>query len=402
MEEKIFKCENCGSSMEFDVKPQNLKCPNCDKIIEIIDDKSTIVEHTLTLEDRETIKTSVKTSSTMECKGCGAHVEVEADCTAVECPYCGSSYVLAEKQEEVLVPDGVIPFKIEKVEVSKMIKKWISGRWLAPNKLKTLYQNDKVQGLYVPYWTFDSMVDCPYTAMGGRDRQVAYEDDEGKTKYKTETDWYFTQGRINHFFDDVQVNASKNMKDSLIRGIEPFNTKNVSTYSPNYLSGFSSETYSIGLEEGNIEAKNRMRNSLYPMAEEEVRRHYDKVKDVNLKPYFYGETYKHVLLPVYATSYGYNSKNYTVLINGETGRMKGDYPKSPVKIALLVILALIIAAMGAYFYNSNEENTGSYDNKICVAQQFDDKNTINYVYKGIEEVSSQEVYIHGVVFKSVF
>ncbi len=207
MEERIYKCENCGGTMEFDVKTQNLKCPNCDNIIEIIDDNAAVVEHTLTLEDRETIKASEKTTSTMECKGCGAHVEVAADCTAVKCPYCGSNYVLAEKQEEVLVPDGVIPFKIEKVEVSQMIKKWIKGRWLAPNKLKTLYQSDKVQGLYVPYWTFDSMVDCPYTAMGGRNRQVAYKDSDGKTKYKTETDWYFTQGRIYYFFDDIQVNA---------------------------------------------------------------------------------------------------------------------------------------------------------------------------------------------------
>lgn len=401
MEEQIYKCEGCGSTMEFDVKTQNLKCPNCGNIIEIIDNKTNVVEHTLTLEDKETIKVSMKTSSTMECKGCGSHVEVAPDCTAVECPYCGSSYVLAEKQEEILVPDGVIPFKIEKVEISQMIRKWIKSRWLAPNKLKTLYQGDKIQGLYVPYWTFDSRVDCPYTAMGGRDRHVTYKDSEGKTQHRIETDWYFTTGRIKHFFDDVQVSASRNMKASLIEGIEPFNTKEVASYSPNYLSGFSSESYSIGLNEGNIEAKDRMKDSLHSMAEDEVRMHYDKVMDVKLQPNFYNETYKHVLLPVYATSYSYNGKNFNVLINGETGRMKGDYPKSPVKIAILVILSLIIAVLGVYFYNNYEENNDSYHSKAYVSQEVYDNNRVDYTYSEKEEVNSQEVCTYGVIFKSI-
>lgn len=386
MEEKSYKCKNCGSIMEFDVKTQKLKCRNCDNIMEIKDDKTAVVEHTLTLVDREKIKVSMKTSNTMVCQGCGAHIEVASDCTAVECPYCGSNYVLAEKQEEVLVPDGVIPFKIEKVEVSQMMKKWIKGRWLAPNKLMTLYQNDKVQGLYVPYWTFDSEADCPYTAQGGNDREVEYTDSQGKTQHRTETDWYYTSGRINHFFDDIEVSASKNMKESLIRGIEPFNTKQVSSYTPDYLSGFSSESFSIDLQEGNVKAKKIMMNSLLHMAEEEVLRQYDHVRDVVLNPSFYDETYKYVLLPVYATSYAYNGKNYKVLINGETGKMKGEYPLSPVKITIIVIIIILITALFFYSKNSNEAKKTGCNNKVYVAQQVYDNNAPssikNLIFRG--------------------
>ncbi|ADL50344.1 hypothetical protein [Clostridium cellulovorans] len=401
MDKESYKCECCGGTMEFDVKTQKLKCPNCDNMIEIIDNKNFVIEHKFTLIDRETIKVSMKNSSTMECQGCGAHVEVASDCTAVSCPYCGSSYVLAEKQEEILIPDGVIPFKVEKAEIAQMMRKWIYSRWLAPNKLKALYENDKIQGIYVPYWTFDAMVDCPYTAMGGRDRQVAYQDREGKVHYRTETDWFFTKGRINYFFDDVQVTASRNMNPSLINGIEPFTTKDIASYSPSYLSGFSAETYSIGLEEGNIEAKKKMRNELHRMAEKEVTRHYDRVREVRLNPSFYDETYKHVLLPVYATSYSYNGKNYHVLINGETGKMKGDYPKSPFKIAILVIFAMIIAAIILYLKNHSEIRKVSFNNNIYQTQLSNSQNIFNNIYEEVNKFNNQEVYIHGVIFKSV-
>jgi hypothetical protein len=41
-------------------------------------------------------------------------------------------------------------------------------------------------------------------------------------------------------------------------------------------------------------------------------------------------------------SYLYGTKTYQVLVNGYDGRMAGQYPKSPWKIALLVLLAIIV------------------------------------------------------------
>ena len=78
MEERIYKCSNCGSVMEFDVESQSLKCVNCGTVIEIINDRSRIVEHPLDRFSYNRIQVSEKTSHTMECKSCGARVEVEA------------------------------------------------------------------------------------------------------------------------------------------------------------------------------------------------------------------------------------------------------------------------------------------------------------------------------------
>lgn len=105
--EKIYYCENCGGVMDFDPASQMLKYPNCDTHIEIFNDNSLVIEHPLTLHDLHTVRADEKTSHTMECRGCGAKIEVDATSTATECPYCGSNYVLASKQEDAIVPDGI-------------------------------------------------------------------------------------------------------------------------------------------------------------------------------------------------------------------------------------------------------------------------------------------------------
>lgn len=356
--QKIYNCEACGGIMEFDVKSQALKCSNCNTIIEVIQENKQVKEHLLTKHAIQTIKAEEKASSTMECKGCGAKVEVNATCTAVECPYCGSDYVLAQKQESSIIPDAVVPFKIDKNQVGEIFRDWLKKRWLAPNELRNLYQRGKLQGIYMPYWTFDAKVYCKYTAMGGRDRRVAYQGKDGKTNYRTETDWFFTHGKVQNFFDDVLERASEKLKPSLLKGVEPYDTKSASGYSPDYLSGYSAECFTIDLDDAYRKVKNTMKTEMRSRAGRDILRNFDRMKDLRIDMRFEEETYKHILLPVYSTAYTYKGKDYTVLVNGQTGNIKGDYPKSGVKIAFLAGVA-ILALLGAVLF-ANSKKTSDY------------------------------------------
>lgn len=362
MSENIYYCSNCGGVMEFDVKTQSLKCPNCDTQVNIVNDKKKIIEHEFNKRVAKTIAVEEKQTSTMECKGCGAKVEVSPDCTATECPYCGAKYVLAEKQEAAIVPDGIVPFKIDKHKVQETFNKWINRRWLAPGKLKHLYESGKIQGVYIPYWTFDADVVCDYSAEGGKHRKVEVKKDDGTTETRTETDWYNTHGRVKEFFDDVQVRGSKNLKDSLLKGIEPYDTKKkLVSYSPEYLSGYGAECYTVSLEDAHREANSIMETELRELARKDVRKHYDEVRNVRIAPEYRDETYKHILIPVYSTAFTYANKNYTVLVNGQTGKIKGSYPKSPVKIGIIVA---IIAAIVALLIALNMKGNNNSDNSV--------------------------------------
>lgn len=350
-EDNIYRCESCGGVMEFDVASQTLKCPHCGTSKVIINDSSKVIEHSLDFNAKRKIKVEEKQSRTMECSGCGAKIEISSNDTAAKCPYCGSSYVLAKTQEEVLIPDGIVPFKIDKNQVGVLFRTWIKKRWLAPGELKKLYQYGSFQGIYVPYWTFDAQTDCYYTGEGGRDRTITYEKD-GEKHTRIETDWYFTSGRINHFFDDVQVPATERYQKGFFSGIEPFNMKQVMSYSPDYISGNLSEKFSVDLESGHREALVKMENELINMASNEIRRRYDRARNVRVQARYYNETYKYLLLPIYSTSYNFKNKTYNVLINGQTGKIKGEYPKSPVKIALIVIAIIIVVILYFYFNNN--------------------------------------------------
>ena len=350
--------------MEFDVESQSLKCPNCETVVPILNETDRIVEHSLTRHAMQTIRAEEKTTQTMECRGCGAKIEIDPTSTAVECPYCGSDYVLAEKQEDAIIPDGVLPFQIDKDRVGELFRRWMKGRWLAPGELKHLYQRERLQGVYLPYWTFDAKADARYTAMGGRHRTVTRKGPDGKETRQIVTDWYPTSGFMRRAFDDVLVPASHKLDEGLLRRAGVFGTKQMASYSPEYFSGYGAECYTVDLEDAHREALQTMENVLASMARSDVLRRFDEVRNVRIRADYRDETYKHVMMPVYTTAYTYKGKQYHVLINGQSGRVEGDYPKSPAKIAAIVAAVLVIVALVYWFSGSGDRREAARVNEV--------------------------------------
>jgi hypothetical protein len=68
----------------------------------------------------------------------------------------------------------------------------------------------------------------------------------------------------------------------------------------------------------------------------------DTHRNLQIAPTFTGQTFKHILAPIWLLTYTYSAKPYQVVVNGYTGRIAGQYPKSPWKIALVVIAAIVV------------------------------------------------------------
>lgn len=351
MEER-YTCENCGSSMIFDVSAQALKCSNCGNMIKIENRSESIIEHNLTLDAKEHIRAGAKKSHTMACEGCGAKIEVDALSTATECPYCGSRYVLADKQEDIIIPDGVIPFQIDKIQIGQIFQKWVKSRWLAPGALKNMYQSDKVQGIYLPYWTFDAQTETDYSGRGGKRRTRVVTNSEGKRVTQVYTEWYWVSGHIHHFFDDILVPASTSLSLEQLHKISNFNTRQTASYEPEYLSGYNSECFSVDLSAAHQAAREAMTRQLTQMARNEILLHYDEADSIRIQAQFHNESFKHILLPVYSTAYMFRNKIYQVLINGQTGEITGKYPVSPAKIAIIAgVIAAVILLVCWYLFS---------------------------------------------------
>ncbi|MDT4840845.1 hypothetical protein FQZ97_746790 [compost metagenome] len=73
----------------------------------------------------------------------------------------------------------------------------------------------------------------------------------------------------------------------------------------------------------------------------------DTHRNLQLDARFDEQTFKHVLLPVWLVSYQYGAKTFQAVVNGHSGQVAGEYPKSWVKIALAVLLGLVLLAVFA-------------------------------------------------------
>ena len=70
----------------------------------------------------------------------------------------------------------------------------------------------------------------------------------------------------------------------------------------------------------------------------------DTHRNLHVNSDYSGQTFKHILVPIWLLTYNYGARTFQVVINGYTGTIAGQYPKSWVKITLAVLAAL--AAIG--------------------------------------------------------
>ena len=152
--------------------------------------------------------------------------------------------------------------------------------------------------------------------------------------------WESASGALDHFFDDLLVPDSRGVHGSLLQGIEPFPTTNALVpYDPGYLTGWVVEQYQIDLKAAAQASFERMEETIRDMCSRQVPG--DTQRNLRVTSTYSDQTFKHVLLPVWLLTYNYGSKSYQVAVNGVTGQIKGEYPLSWVKIAIVTFLVLI-------------------------------------------------------------
>jgi hypothetical protein len=67
----------------------------------------------------------------------------------------------------------------------------------------------------------------------------------------------------------------------------------------------------------------------------------DTYRNLRIRPQYSGQTFKHVLVPIWLLTYNYGAAVFQVIVNGYTGKIAGRYPYSPWKIVGLVLLAIL-------------------------------------------------------------
>lgn len=61
------------------------------------------------------------------------------------------------------------------------------------------------------------------------------------------------------------------------------------------------------------------------------------------------------MLPIWLSSFQYKNKVYQFMVNGQSGKVGGKAPISPIRVTIAVILAGVMIAIFAYFYRHSEQ-----------------------------------------------
>jgi len=346
-------CPECGGDAEWNAAKKALACPYCGTIVPWSDGGNSfgaaIIEHDLSssLAALKTEKRGLLTETkSVKCESCQAISIFDPTHTAQRCDFCGSpSIVAVDDLRDAITPESLLPAVIPSTQVRDLLKKWYGSRWFAPDKLKRAALTDRLAGIYLPYWTFDAHVDASWTAEAGYHyyETQSYRDASGKnaTRRVQKTRWQRASGQIAHFFDDDLVPGTVGVHLNLLRKVEPFPTlKDLKPYEPAFVRGWTVERYQVDLRQASEASKQQMDRVIQQLCSKDVPG--DTQRNLQVSPIYQGRTFKHVLVPVWLTSYTYGTKSFQVVVNGYTGKMAGEHPLSWVKIALTVLAALIV------------------------------------------------------------
>ncbi|MGH1452017.1 MAG: TFIIB-type zinc finger domain-containing protein [Paracoccaceae bacterium] len=360
LSEHHFPCNQCGSDLRYDPDAGQLVCDHCGNSQPIEgSSRNSIRELDFRTALRDALPAQeIEETRVTQCPNCGAQVELGGADHATECPFCATPVVADTGTHRHIKPKGVLPFALDETTARKSMTDWLGRLWFAPNGLQEYARKGrKMDGIYVPYWTYDADTKSSYRGERGTvyyETRTVMRDGKRSTQRVAKIRWSPASGRVARFFDDVLVLASRSLPKKYTDALHPWDLSALEPYQPEFLAGFRAEGYTVELDEGYDEARAHMASVI----ERDVRFDIggDRQRIHALDTAVSDVTFKHILLPVWLAAYKYRGRTYRFVVNGQTGRVQGERPWSAWKIAIAVVLGLIVAGGVGYAIALNQGN----------------------------------------------
>ena len=360
LQEHRFPCDQCGSDYRFDPAKGHLVCDHCGHSETIGSGPwkgAALKELDFTAaSDDQLPEADIEETRISSCPNCAAQVEFDPATHAAECPFCATPIVTDTGTSRHIKPRGVLPFSVDERTAHKAMADWLGRLWFAPGGLKQYARKGrKMQGIYVPYWTFDADTKSSYRGERGTvyyETRTVTRDGKKVQEKVAKVRWRSVAGRVARFFDDVLVLASHSLPKRYTDALEPWDLPALEPYQPQFLAGFRAEAYTIELSDGYKQARQHMARMIERDVRFDIGGDRQRIHDIDTE--VSDVTFKHILLPVWLAAYKYRGTTFRFVVNGRTGRVQGERPWSVIKITIAVILALLVAAGIGYLIATNQ------------------------------------------------
>ena len=324
-----FKCPCCDGAIAFDSQSQNMKCPYCDTEFEIADLQT--YNEVLSSQPEDNMQWDAAAGQEWQpgetegmriytCNTCGGEIVGDETVGATECPFCGNPVVMTGQFAGALKPDLVIPFKLDKKAAMEALKKHYSGKKLLPKVFKDENRIKEVKGLYVPFWLFDADADAFARYKATKTRVWS----DSRYNY-TETSFFQVVRAGTLGFENVPVDGSTKMDDTLMESIEPFDLSEAVDFQTAYLAGYLADKYDVDADTSIARANERIKRTTEDAFRDTVHG-YTTVTPVSTNISLQQSKAKYALCPVWVLNSQWKGKKYTFAMNGQTGKLVGDLP----------------------------------------------------------------------------
>ena len=248
----------------------------------------------------------------LHCNQCGAERTIPARRLASRCPFCGSQQVIEQDALNTIEqPDGLLPFTVSEEEAKAAIRERLKGigeriaGWFDDNRVV----NAAVEGVYLPYWVFDALVEVSKTTIDRRTSSL-YERHQPINPYLNEK---YNDGLIG-----ISIPAVTSPAPDLTGQIGAFDTSAVVAYEPKLLARYPAALYDIDFDDAALSAQSA--------AADQMRARYkvgeSSSVEVSVFTMVRQMSFTLLLLPVWViTLFERDGDVRPTLVNGQTGKV---------------------------------------------------------------------------------
>ena len=251
-----------------------------------------------------------------ECPSCGGKIITRSSTATAKCPFCTHDLIISSDLQGDIRPDKVIPFRITKKEFADKYTHYISGVKNVPKVFRDKAVLDNITGCYIPVWgyscTCESTIDSEFcSSITVKDYPILAND--------------------------------KNMGWQVFHSMWPFNFSEADDFNESYPTGFYASRYTIGAENAMRDADYRIKETCPAKAKKDADNKPVDMQEAEIKKTIHNRELTYFLVPVWLLNVKYDKENYTIAMNGQTGKMCTDnLPENPLYYRWYKIIYLII------------------------------------------------------------
>lgn len=343
------KCPSCGANMNYNPRAEGLSCTNCGRVY---DPKTMDMKWSMgmTNPEQEYGIDDVLSDDDMGrveivCNSCGAQIVTDKNTSSTFCTFCGSPALITRRLTREFHPDNIIPFEIDKNKAIELFKQHCEGILHLPRDFTSAKTLKKITGIYVPTWLISCNVKANIIGKGHEEADYDKAKEEGRARGRAmmagasydhdaavilnDGTGYDVRGTVCFKLVDVPFDGELKIANRIMEAAEPYDYSRMVPFSGAYLQGFLAEKYDQQPKDMNDRIVKRLDKYTMQVCDlVDFGYKSFKVTEHDPMPTYTNFVIKYCMLPAWFLHYEYNGVDYQYVINGQTGKVSGEFPYS--------------------------------------------------------------------------